>query len=89
MFSKKNTHNAWENVYIKDYNMHYSRIIASYSNVGGDVRSFKFKDWMKQITDCNTGERVLTDEQINDIYNLATNGKLEWETDARNFLGLR
>ena len=41
---------------------------------------------MKSITDDDTGERVLTDEQVYDIYRLANNGKLEWQENARKFM---
>lgn len=82
---KRGDHN-WENVYLKEYGMYYSRIIASWSNVGGNVHSKEFKEWMKSIKDDNTGERVLTDEQVNDIFRLADNGKLEWEENARRFM---
>ncbi len=76
----------WENVYLKKYGMYYSRIIASWTHVGGDVHSKMFKEWLKSIKDDNTGERVLTDEQVSDIYRLATNGKLEWQANARRFM---
>ncbi len=84
MFRK--TDNEWENVYLKKYRMYYSRIIASWTNVGGDVKSKRFKEWLESITDDDTGERVLTDEQVYDIYRLANNGKLEWQENARKFM---
>ena len=87
MFKKFKKDNKWENVFLKDYGVHYSRIIASFANVGGDITSRKFIEWMESITDSDTGERLLSDGQIIDIYNLASNGKLEWEDDARKFLG--
>ena len=76
----------WENVYIKEYGMYYSRIIASWTNVGGDVHSRMFKEWLRSIKDCNTDKRVLTDDQISDILRLARNGKLEWQNDASRFI---
>lgn len=78
MFNKKRR-NEWENVYLKDYNIHYSRIIASWLNAGGKTFDEYFKNWLR-----STG--ALTEDQIIDIYNLATNGKMEWEGDARRFL---
>ena len=76
----------WENVYLKDYGMYYSRIIASWTHVGGNVHSKMFKEWLESITDYKTGKKVLTDEQISDIVRLATNGKLEWQADAERFI---
>ena len=73
----------FENKYLKEYGIHYSRIISSWMNAGGLLKEGKdrddFRDWLK-----NT--EVLTDEQIDDIYRMATNGKLEWEANARLFL---
>ena len=76
----------WENVYIQKYGMYYSRIIASWTNVGGDVHSWMFKEWLQSITDSDTGEKVLTDDQIDDILRQARNGKLEWQNDASRFI---
>lgn len=84
MFNKER--DRWENVYIKKYGMYYSRIIASWTHVGGDVHSRTFKEWLQSITDSNTGEKVLTDDQISDILRLARNGKLEWQNDASRFI---
>lgn len=85
MFNTK-AHNRWENVYMKRYDIHYSRIIASWVHVGGDVFDDRFKDWLRSIEDSETGTRVFDEDQIYDIYNLATCGKMEWEADARRFL---
>ena len=85
MFNKKSG-NEWENVYLKKYGMYYSRIIASWTNVGGNVKSKEFRNWLKSITDEDTGERVLTDEQVYDIYRLANNGKLEWQENAKKYM---
>lgn len=85
MFNKR-AHNEWENVYLEKYGMFYSRIIASWTNVGGNVQGKMFKEWLKSIKDDETGERVLTDEQVYDIWRLANNGKLEWQENARKFM---
>lgn len=85
MFKNK-VKNRMENVYLKAYNIHYSRIIASWVNVGGKTYTPEFKAWLKSIKDNKTGERVLTDEQVDDIYTMANDGKLEWEMDARRFM---
>lgn len=78
--------NRWKNVYLKDYGIHYSRIIASWTNVGGDVHSKMFDEWLRSLTDSKTGDRILTDEQVGDICRLARNGKLEWQSDAFRFI---
>ena len=73
----------FENKYIADCDIHYSRIISSWLNVGGSLRTGKDKnDFLRWLI----GMGVLTYEQIDDIYNMATNGKLEWESNARLFL---
>ena len=74
--------NVWENKYVKKYDIHYSRIIASWVRSGGSLKSRDlniFEDWLR-----STG--ALTEEQIDDVKFLASNGKLEWETSAKNFL---
>lgn len=61
--------------------IYYSRWIASWVNEGGTFdRHGKsmFKDWIHVLID---------DEKIEkEIFNLATNGKLELETSARLYL---
>lgn len=88
MFNKTANPNEWENVYLEKYGMFYSRIIASWSRVYVDYQVFgnEFKDWLRSIKDAKTGERILTEDQVRDIYNLATNGKLEWQENARRFI---
>ena len=83
MFKKKE--NAWENIYLKKYNVHYSRIIASWVNAGGDVNSIEFREWLRSIKDENN-ERILTEDQVWQITKLATCGKLEFENDAERFI---
>lgn len=86
----------WENVYLEKYGIHYSRIIASWLNEGGKISMLRYEDpdrnvecafirWLKSIKDEN-GDRVLTDNEVYDIHNLATCGKLEWEGSAKRFL---
>ena len=77
---------CFKNVYLDKYGIHYSRIIASWTKNGGNVYSKEFKEWLKSIKDYDTDERILTDEQVSDIYNLATNGKLEWQENAKQFM---
>lgn len=66
-----------------NYNIGYkSRIIASWVNVGGKVRTRKdrelFKKWMISIG--------ISEEDAKDVKYFATNGKLEYEGAARQFL---
>ena len=81
---KRNKYDRYENVYMKDYDIHYSRIIASWANVGGKFDQ-EFKNWLRSIED-ESGDRLFDEETIADIYNLATCGKMEWEENARRFL---
>ena len=77
---KVKMHDDMENVYLSEYGIHYSRIIASWHNAGGRSYGRKFKDWLR-ADDLN-----LTEEEIRAIVNLATCGKLEWEEHARKFM---
>jgi len=73
----------WENKYLPNRGIHYSRIIASWNNaIGSTIYGDNFKNWLKI-------EAKLDDEQINEIVNLANDGKLEWEENARRFMGLK
>lgn len=78
--------NRWENKYLEKYGMFYSRIIFSWINVGGsrDVRIFR--KWLESLEDSNTGEKVLTEDEIDDICMQFGNGKLEWQNNAANFI---
>lgn len=73
----------WENVYVKKADAHYSRIIASYRNVlqklGRKFWRDEFEQWLR-----STG--LFTDDEIDDIVEQATCGKLELETSAYNYL---
>jgi len=64
-------------------NVHYSRIIASWTKVCTKEHmpvffDRVFKGWLKDIG--------CSEEEIRDIYNMATNGKLELETSAKLYL---
>lgn len=64
--------------------IYYSRFIASYNNVGGNVCNKKqFSNWLASLT---INGKHLNGDQIYEIYYLATNGKLELESNARKFL---
>ena len=69
-----------ENKYVKEYDCHYSRFIASWFNVGGKIVSCMFKRWLKE------NFTLLTDEDINAMAYMMTCGKLEMEENARRFL---
>lgn len=58
----------------------YSRIIASWVNMGGNPRKNPdgFKKWLRSLK--------VPENVINDIYTLATNGKLELEISAKRFM---
>ena len=62
--------------------IYISRFVASWVNEGGKLNS-KFKEWLKTLV---INGRKLTDEEIQDIYNFGTNGKLELESSAAKFL---
>ena len=63
--------------------IHATRFIASWSKVGGDFSHHRkgrndFEKWLKSLG--------LNDDEVRFIINLATNGKLELENSAREFL---
>lgn len=59
--------------------VHYSRYIASWVRVGGNIKDGGlFRKWLKSIG--------VPEEVTWDIYNLASNGKLELQTSAAKFL---
>lgn len=64
-------------------NVHYSRIIASWTKVCTEERipvffGRTFKGWLEGIG--------CSEEEMRDIYNMATNGKLELEASVRHYL---
>ena len=60
--------------------IYYSRYIASWQNAGGEIAPYGlFERWLREV-------EKLTDEEISDIYILATNGKLELQESARAFM---
>lgn len=71
MFKNKLTHNE----------IHYSRYIASWNNVIGNPRDNirAFKEWLEK-------SEKLTQDEIQDIVNLLTNGKLELQESAKRFV---
>lgn len=66
--------------------IHYSRFIASWVKVGGELRSrnaWIFQDWLRQLI---INGNPIPEEVIMEIYNFATNGKLELQENARKFI---
>ena len=62
--------------------IYYSRFIASWINEGGKPNS-KMKYWLMSLKIDN---EPIPNEIIKEIMELATNGKMELETSAREFL---
>ena len=62
--------------------IHMSRFIASWIRVGGSLKTGKgiddFNEWLRSLG--------LSEDDIYQITNLATCGKMELESDARKFM---
>ena len=71
----------FKNAVIKD--VHSSRYIASWLRAGGKLKTGKdvsdFKKWLKSLG--------LSDEEVRQVWYLATNGKLELQENAKKFIG--
>ncbi len=68
--------------------IHCSRYIASWCTAGGELHGSKrrdgeFIDWLKNLF---INGRFLTDEEVTFIHQFASNGKLELEINAKEFL---
>lgn len=67
-------------------NIHKSRYVSSWINVGGTLdrrgRGL-FRKWLKTLV---IDGRPLTDDEIMEIITYASDGKLELETNAKLFL---
>ena len=68
--------------------IHASRYIISWVKAGGDLygsrrRASKFIDWLYSLV---INGRHLTDEEVDRIYYLSSNGKMELEVNAEKFL---
>jgi hypothetical protein len=63
--------------------IYYTRFIASYVKVKGGFNGDEFRRWLRSL---KINGQTMTEDIIWDIYNIATNGKLELETNVRNFL---
>lgn len=66
--------------------IHYSRFIASWINKSGVGLGRQFIEWLKTLT---INGRSIPDNVIREIYNFGTNGKLELEESARNFMSTK
>lgn len=70
----------FENIVIKG--VHATRYIMSWIRMGGEVHRLNgqsdFGDWLKSLG--------LTDEECDNIVRIATNGRMELETSAKQYL---
>ncbi len=70
----------FENVLVKG--VHASRYIMSWIRVGGEIHRIAghsdFSDWLKSLG--------LTDEECDTLIHLATNGRMELEMSAKEYL---
>lgn len=63
--------------------IHYSRFIASFAKAGGNVLNRdEFGDWLDHLG-------FLNEDEVLDILDIATCGKIELELDANIFLKQR
>lgn len=61
--------------------IHYSRIIASWvvaSGLRGTLFNDTFKDWLRSLE--------LPEEEVQEIYEMATNGRMECEGHATKYI---
>jgi len=68
--------------------IHVSRYIISWVKSGGKLYinrryNYRFIEWLRSL---NINGRHLTEEELDYIYRFASNGKLELENQAREFL---
>lgn len=61
--------------------IHYSRFIASWTNVVGPV-TYEIKDWLRSL---RINGKQMPESVIDEIYEMGETGKLELETSARAF----
>ncbi len=76
----------FENKYVDAgvLSVNYSRIIASWVNASLKHELFDddFKDWLRSLP------YNFTEEDVHDIYLMATNGKMELEGHAKRYMAL-
>lgn len=63
-------------------NIHYSRFVASWLKESHGEKTYKMKEWLKTLV---INGKPIPEEIIKEIYNYATNGKLELEVSVRKF----
>lgn len=63
-------------------NIHYSRFVASWLRESHGEPLWKMKSWLKTL---NINGKPIPEEIIREIYNYATNGKMELEASVRRF----
>ena len=72
----------WQNNEEKQSGILYSRFIASWIIVGGPLQTINdlnmFKDWLRSLK--------LDEEDVHNISEMASNGKLELQTNAKHFI---
>lgn len=61
--------------------IHYSRFIISWVKSGGKVTHIR--SWLRQLT---INGKTIPEDVIDEIYDIATNGKMELESNAAKFL---
>ena len=63
--------------------VHYkSRVVASYINEGGNIKSRKFEEYLEKLVELGW----INSKDVYDITCYARNGKLELETIARQII---
>lgn len=67
-----------ENKKAGQHEAHYSRYIASWLNEGGSYFGKEFRDWL--------ASEGLSENEIRDVMELATCGKLELEYSAKEYV---
>lgn len=68
----------FENKKTETHGVHYSRYIASWIHELRYPEKHAFKEWLKSLN--------LNDDEVKDIYDMYTNGKLELQASANDFL---
>lgn len=75
----------FENAKTEEHEIHYSRYIASWYNVGGRFDTFQdrfnFYNWLESIG--------VNEDEAYDMWKMATCGKLELEESAKSFIEIR
>lgn len=62
--------------------IHYSRFVASWTNVNGKIYRDEFMDWLRTI---EINGKKMPEDVISDIAEMGCCGKLELEIQAKQF----